>query len=218
MTKQPIKRPRGRPRKYPLGKPHKRKYTKRKINKQYITPDENLTNLELWKLGKNQKFKIGDVVERSTNIGVIYDIGDNYKEYKIKWHIGNKWDYIEGSGDEDQLKLSKKPNPLVVNSWDRYPGPSSNMIKNIEEKRRKQILEQEKNKSAKDVDKLVESIEESHKKLKYLVEEEIEEVVEDKAEDIDCVVDPTIEDDIEIINDLSVEEMYRKIKEELEEI
>ena len=206
-----IKRKRGRPPK-----------SKIKTNTFIVNNDLNVTNLELWKLGKNQKFKIGNVVERGNNIGVIFNIGDNYKEYHIKWHTGtpNKWDYIEGIGIEDTLKLSNKPNPLLVDSWDRYPGPSSDLIRKIEEKRKKQIEEMQKNKSAKDVDKIVESIEESHKKLKYISEDLPEEIDEEKHDDdIDIVVDASTEsEEIEIIQDLSVEEMYRKIKEELEDI
>lgn len=198
------KRKRGRPRKNPIPEPIEEKKAE--------TPPLGLC--DQWRQGQLNKFNSGDVVERKNDgsIGVIGNfIPDSYKKYRIKWHVGkpNKWDFTWGEVHEDTIKKSNAKNPIDIPSWEKYPGPSSAMIAKLQASFKKQKNE------SKDIDALVESMEEDRKRKRGSIK--IQQAIEEEEEEVDSVVDMTLEEDTNDLGGVDGDEIYEMLKRELED-
>ena len=97
---------------------------------------------ETWKSGASTKFKLGDVcrgknsnsITRYVIIGPAHHIG----KYDVKsWYGPKPWDYNLSIIDGMSMTVVDEPNPTQYNLNDRYPGPSSEMMRMLS----KQFLE-----------------------------------------------------------------------------
>lgn len=174
------------------------------------------TDKEKWTLGENHKFKEGDVVQDidfMDRIGVISHAEKEYKMYSVKWHDDSPTNFQKfkaGTVHESFLKKSKKENPIDVPSWKKYPGPSAKEIERLQNKLK------DKKETQEEVEKRIESLEEQYKKKRKTTKDIQETVEEDDF--IDNIISVDEEEDLENLNDqLSSEEMYRRLKEELED-
>jgi len=167
-----------------------------KENKPRRNPKVKANSLmDEWLAGKNHKFSGGQVVSSKSNdnyIGVIQFPLARLETYRVKWHVGpNPWDYIDGettcSNIVSRLELS---NPLAYKWSQRVPGPSSIEIDRLEAA----FSTIRKEKTAKEVDAYIASLEEDLHKKKA-----IEKAIDETK--VDSIVDATLEED----NDLPID-------------
>jgi hypothetical protein len=207
--------------KFPKNKLKKETPKKQLVKKQLVKKQKNIkkpsnipmlsddTPEDMWANGDLHKFKNGDVVEeKDGSIGVIDTyMPTKYKKYKIRWHTGkpNRWDCVNGEAHEDYIKSSTKPNPIDIPSWEKYPGPSSNMIK--------QIYEAAKAHKPTNIEEYVQTLEEDYKRRKYSDINVIEIQSDNEAvvntlhdEEVDSIIDYTLESDVDEIVSIDLTE------------
>lgn len=153
---------------------------------------------ENWLNSINTKFKVGDVVEKGDQIGVVSHLEHDIEMYKVKWYKGpNPWDFIEGSCNGRYLTKSDKPNPLKYTTSQRYPGPASEQIDQLN----KIFSKTKKEKTSKEIDKYIEILEEQYDRIK---ENKID------IKEVDSIVDEELEEDISPIIEIDPVEEKRK--------
>lgn len=96
--------------------------------------------LEMWRSGEYNPLKPGSVC-RSKNdpeskdrvvIGSqAYEVG---KYFAKVWHGPKPWDFMRREVECDKLEVVDEPDPTRHSISDRYPGPSSDMIKELNKK------------------------------------------------------------------------------------
>lgn len=173
------------------------------------------TLLELWMAGRNQKFDSGDVVRAGAdgtgNIGVVRYSEKDYKIYAVKWHTGspNKWDGVEGTCHEDAMMKVDEPNPMLVPSWERYPGPSSDEIKRL--KTRMAARQDEIRKA--DAEKRIQALEEDIKRKKSGFYDEVakESGIVPSQEKVFAT-----QTDDDIVETHDIDDVYDKIRTDIE--
>lgn len=149
---------------------------------------------EAWLANKNHRWHGGDVIEKNGSLGVVQFAMCDIETYKIKWYIGpNPWDFHETDSylGGAEVTRSDKKNPLKYKWSERVPGPSSDEIDKLEAHFAEMHKKKLKNRTAKDVDAYVASLEEELVKKKT-IEKEIDEST------VDSIIDKTLEEDTEV--------------------
>ena len=127
----------------------------------------------------------------------------NPGEYFAKFWFGPKpWDFLDITIYGDRLEiLENEENPTLYDYCDRYPGPSSTMIKKLNTALKSQKV---KELTAKERERNIEAMEEELNKKRSIGEIEIDSVVaddDDEELDVSDTIDPVEKKRKEIIDE-----------------
>jgi hypothetical protein len=164
-----------------------------------------------WSKGTNTKFRAGDVVRFNSNknhIGVISALSFEREVYDVKIKSGkNAWDYYVTKVSANEMYKVEEQSPFKYDSGDRFPGPASNQIRQLNERMRVQA---EKQKQI-DVEQRIAALEEDMAYKKKIVtikdDDSVEKIIsadDEESQDTETevkLVDPLIQKRENIIDE-----------------
>jgi hypothetical protein len=169
---------------------------------------------ERWLDGKDHKLKAGDYVkpkgsEDPQMIGVIQYAMKDFETYHVKWKNGpHAWDILYGTTASSRVnKVEIKKNPFYYKLSERFPGPSQFQIEKLEKTFSKIDVERIKNRTARDIEILIETMEETMSRGSAEI------LKKDSTEDdtVDSIADTTIDEDTPLMIEDPVEKKTQEI-------
>jgi hypothetical protein len=168
--------------------------------------ERQVSLLEQWKSGEYNPLKPGSVCRYKNNpeskdrvvvASQAFEIGTYFSRI---WHGPKPWDYIDAEVHYADLEVVDEENPTKYTASDRYPGPSSDMIKELNRKfaeKRKRDAEI----SQEERERHIAALEEELGKKRIISDESTSDSDSDDSYDEGIGVDPLEKKRMEMINE-----------------